>query len=86
MTAEQAGLFDAEPSKPMRQRGPRLTADAAAVLYRSGASVCEIARDFKLTRQGVENRIRDGGLGGNAWCPIHRTHEALRLEDGQVWG
>ena len=84
MTDGQAELFTL--ATPDKRRGPRLTASEAATLYRSGKSVCEIARDPKITRQGVENHIRNAGLGGNVWCPIHRTHEALRLEDGQVWG
>ena len=93
MTTEQATLFDgitgeapaARPAKP-----PKLTPAEAAGLYRGGMSVCEIAHAYKLTRGGVEARIRAGCLGGNRWCPIHRTHEALTLVNAEavsyMWG
>jgi hypothetical protein len=54
-----------------------LTPAAAADLYRSGMSACEIAAAHRITRQGAEARIRAGGLAGVQWCPIHRTHEEL---------
>jgi len=92
VTAEQATLFDV-PAPATQPRPPKLTPAAAAGLYRGGMSACEIAQAYKLTRGGVEARIRAGGLGGNQWCPIHRTHETLRLEDpgvppnaGGMWG
>ena len=56
-----------------------LTPEEAASLYRSGLSACQIAQMHKLTRNGVESRIRAGGLGGLQWCPIHCTHEELQL-------
>jgi hypothetical protein len=64
----------------------KLTPAEAADLYAKGQSACEIARDYGLTRQGAEARIRAGGLGGNVWCPIHRTHEHLRLENAEALG
>jgi hypothetical protein len=57
----------------------------AAVMYRSGMSACEIAAaSARITRQGAEARIRAAGLGGLAWCSIHRTYEELTL-DGPVY-
>jgi len=44
-----------------------------------------IAQRYRLTRSGVEGRIRAAGLGGLAWCPVHRVHEELRLADGPVY-
>ena len=77
--AAQAPLFNLAASAPVRRKAsrPKLTASEAARLYRSGMSVCEIARDYRLTRSGVETRIRDGGLAGLQWCSIHRIHEEL---------
>ena len=44
-----------------------------------GMSACMIAADRKLTRPGVEARIREAGMGGLRWCEIHRTYEELVL-------
>jgi hypothetical protein len=49
----------------------------AAELYRSGLSVCQIAEQTGLTRSGVEDKIRKGGLRGLCWCPVHRQLEVL---------
>jgi hypothetical protein len=87
-TGTQLSLFDdatGAPAVPARPAGrtsrPKLTPAAAADLYRSGQSACEIAADRGITRQGAENRIRAGGLAGVQWCRIHRAHEELRHED-----
>jgi hypothetical protein len=56
----------------------KLTPDEAARMYRSGMSSCQIAAATKLTRNGVEARIRAGGIsGGLQWCPVHQVHEEL---------
>lgn len=75
----QLPLFGLAALAPARRTPGRqkLTAAGAARLYRSGMSACEIARDYKLTRSGVEARIRAGGLAGVRWCPVHRTCEEL---------
>jgi hypothetical protein len=57
----------------------KLTAAAAAEEYRGGASACQIAQAYGLTRGGAAARIRAGGLGGLQWCPIHRAWEELQL-------
>jgi hypothetical protein len=76
--ARQAPLFNLAAVAPVRRKGrPKLTTAEAAGLYRSGMSACEIARDYKLTRSGVETRIRAEGLAGLQWCSIHRIHEEL---------
>lgn len=94
MAGELAGqmtLFDL--AAPVRRKAgrPKLTVAESVSLYRSGMSACEIARDYKLTRSGVETRIRAGGLAGLAWCPVHRIHEeihsdfrALGIDPGMV--
>jgi hypothetical protein len=51
----------------------------AAELYRGGLSACMIQRLWpRMTRAGVEDKIRAGGLAGLAWCPVHRALEDLR--------
>jgi hypothetical protein len=97
----QAALFDegdtgtpaALDRSARKASRPKLTPAEAANLYRQGMSACEIAAAHGITRQGAEARIRAGGLGGVCWCPIHRTHEELRLDDpraplnaGSMWG
>ncbi len=76
--------------QPAATKPRRLTPAVAVGLYRGGMSACEIAQAYKLTRGGVEARIRAGGLGGNHWCPIHRAHEALSLVNAEavsyMWG
>jgi hypothetical protein len=57
----------------------KLTPAAAGDLYRDGASACQIAQAYGLTRSGAEARIRAGGLGGLAWCRLHRKWEELQL-------
>lgn len=54
-----------------------LSPDDAAALYESGKSVCEIAAAHKLTKTGVEDKLRKRGKHGLVWCPIHRMYEAL---------
>lgn len=55
---------------------PLLPADAAE-LYRSGLSACQIAEQHGLTKSGVEDKIRRGGLRGLVWCPVHHCLEVL---------
>lgn len=55
---------------------PLLPADAAE-LYRSGLSACQIAEQHGLTKSGVEDKIRKGGLRGLVWCPVHHCLEVL---------
>jgi hypothetical protein len=63
----------------------KLTPDEAADLYRSGKSSCEIAQFHKLTRNGVEARIRAGGIsGGVVWCPVRRIHEELHWTNAEA--
>jgi len=63
-----------------------LSPTEAAAMYRSGMSACEIAAAQKprLTRSGVESRIRAAGLGGLVWCSVHRIHEELTM-NGPVY-
>lgn len=62
-----------------------LSPTEAAELYRGGMSACDIAAAHpRLTRSGVESRIRAAGLGGLVWCTIHRIHEELTM-DGPVY-
>lgn len=63
----------------------KLTPAEAAALYRDKRmSACEIAQMYKLTRQGVEARIRAGGLSGVTWCPIHKIHEDLQYGNAEA--
>jgi hypothetical protein len=62
----------------------KLSPEEAARLYRDGKSSCLIAADYKLTRNGVETRIRAAGVtGGLVWCPIHRIHEELHWSSAE---
>lgn len=55
----------------------QLTPERAAFLYaETGLSACEIAGEYGLTREGVERKIRAGGVQGVHYCRIHRTMEA----------
>jgi len=56
----------------------RLTPEHAGEMYRAGKSACVIAAEFKIRPSRAADRIRAAGLGGNVWCPIHRTHETIR--------
>lgn len=61
---------------------PRLTPAEAARLYsKKHMSVCEIAQQYKLTRQGVASRIRAAGLGGVMWCTPCGQYEELALAE-----
>jgi len=63
----------------------KLSPDEAARLYRDGKSSCLIAADFKLTRNGVEARIRAAGIsGGLQWCPLHGTYEELHWTNAEA--
>lgn len=65
---------------PPPPAGP-LTPSEAARLYRDEHwSVCQIAAAWahrRITRAGVENRLRTAGIGGNMYCPLHRRMERL---------
>jgi len=63
---------------------PLSPAEAGAE-YLSGKSACQIAAVYpRMTRQGVEARIRAAGWGGLHWCPIHLVYEELTM-DGPVY-
>lgn len=55
-----------------------LTPEVARDLYANRRmSACVIAEQFRLTRAGVEAKIRKAGLGGLTWCPLHGLYEEL---------
>jgi hypothetical protein len=61
-------------------KGEVLPSARAAHLYREGYSVCEIHDMYpRITRRGVVYRLRDEGVGGLTWCPVHRTFERVEL-------
>lgn len=67
------------PAPPLPALPKQLTPAMAAELYRAGLSACQIQRLWpRMTRAGVEDKIRAGGLAGLAWCPWHRTFETLQ--------
>ena len=59
-----------------------LTPQRAAELYAGWRwSVCQIQRLYpRMTRAGVEARVREAGLAGVMWCPLCRTYEQTRAE------
>jgi hypothetical protein len=65
--------------------GMSLSPAEAGAQYLKGLSACQIAAAHpRLTRAGVEARIRAAGWGGVHWCPIHRTYEELTI-NGPVY-
>jgi hypothetical protein len=56
-----------------------LTPAMAGELYRAGLSPCQILKLWpRMTRAGVEDKIRAAGLAGLAWCPLCRALEPLQ--------
>jgi hypothetical protein len=56
-----------------------LTPAMAGQLYEAGLSPCQILRLWpRMTRAGVEDKIRAAGLAGLVWCPLCRRLEDLR--------
>jgi hypothetical protein len=71
------GMSEAPPA--MAPLPKTLSPAMAAELYRAGLSACMIQRLWpRMTRAGVEDKIRAGGLAGTAWCSVHRVLEDLR--------
>ncbi len=67
------------PAPPPPALPKQLTPAMAAELYRAGLSACQIQKLWpRMTRSGVEDKIRAGGLAGLAWCPFHHVHEPLQ--------
>ena len=57
-----------------------LPAAKAGALYRQGWSVCEIHDMYpRVTRRGVVARLRDAGVGGLSYCPVHAALERVEL-------
>jgi hypothetical protein len=50
----------------------------AGQLYAAGLSPCQVLRLWpRMTRAGVEDKIRAAGLAGLVWCPLCRALEPM---------
>jgi len=58
--------------------GPGVRARAIR-LYLQDRSACEIAAVIgrTTTPSSITGHLRDAGLGGVHWCPVHRVHEEI---------
>jgi hypothetical protein len=57
-----------------------LTASEAANLYQQGWSVCEIRALYpSFTAHGVVGKLREAGMAGVSWCPVHHAQEWVEL-------
>jgi hypothetical protein len=66
------------PAPPVPPLPKTLTPAMAGQLYAAGLSPCQVLRLWpRMTRAGVEDKIRAAGLAGLVWCPLCRALEPM---------